>query len=87
VRSRDGSKRPCTYCGIATLFERERIGARGGSHGWEPCCIPCGERPARRASFAANPSKRQPAQDGSSGGPLPSNEQTSAQLSLEAIAS
>jgi hypothetical protein len=51
MRSREGSKRPCRYCGESTLFVREVVGPRGGHVRWEDCCVDCGERPARRAGL------------------------------------
>lgn len=49
MRSREGAKRPCTYCGTLTAFELEELGPRGAHLRWQPCCIHCGEEPARRA--------------------------------------
>lgn len=48
MRSREGAKRPCVFCGTPTRFELEECGPRGAHLRWLPCCIDCGEQPARR---------------------------------------
>lgn len=48
MRSREGAKKNCVHCKALTSFEREVVGARGAHIRWEPCCVDCGEQPARR---------------------------------------
>jgi hypothetical protein len=49
MRSRDGDRRPCSYCGAPTSFQLEITGPRSGRHlRWVDCCTDCGEQEARR---------------------------------------
>ena len=82
MRSREGAKRPCSFCGSPTLFELAQRGPRGAHLRWLPCCVPCGEEPARRE--AKNRDSRPEAPPGSPDQPAVATERTqAAQLSLE----
>jgi hypothetical protein len=43
----------CAHCRTRTTFQREVTGPRGGHLRWEPCCVRCGEDPARRTGTFA----------------------------------
>ena len=43
MRSREGDKRPCTFCGVPTRFRLQLVGPRGGSLRTVDCCPRCGE--------------------------------------------
>lgn len=45
------TRKPCSYCGEVSWFQRECTGPRGAHIRWEPCCVDCGERPAKRSAL------------------------------------
>ncbi len=53
VKSHEGARRPCRWCGTPTSFLLEVTRATGRHVRWVPCCTDCGERPARRAALTA----------------------------------